>query len=76
MKCPVCKNGQMEVKNIDYQAKFKDEYVVVKNVTADVCNICGETFLSYETVEKIEDLIKSKKAPKEYVEVPVYDLAV
>lgn len=75
MKCPVCKNGQMEKKNIEYQTKIDGEYIVVKNVTADVCDICGEEFLEYETIKKIEELVKSKKEPVGHIEVSVYELA-
>lgn len=74
MKCPVCKNGQMEKAKIDYQAKINDEFVVVKNVEANVCDICGEEFLDYSTIKKIEEMINNSKKPVEHIEVSVYDM--
>lgn len=76
MKCHVCKNGELLDNVTDYQTKFKGEYVLIKNVPVQVCNVCGEQVMSYETIKKVEDMILSKKSPIGYVEVPVFDMAV
>jgi len=76
MKCAVCKHGEMTDKTTDYQSKIRGSYVVVKNVPVQECTVCGEQFMSYATVKKIENFIQSKKAPVTFVEVPVYDMAV
>lgn len=76
MKCSVCKNGELFVSVTDYQTKFKGEYILVKNVPVQECNVCGEQLMSYETIKKVEDMIQSKKKPVAYVEVPVFDMAV
>ena len=76
MKSPVCKNGELLDNVMDYQTKFKGEYVMVKNVPLQECNVCGEQVMSYETIKKVKDMILSKKSPIGYVEVPVFDMAV
>ena len=60
----------------DYQTKINGEYIVVKNVPVQECNICGEQFMSYDTIKKVEEMIQCKKKPVAYVEVPIYDMAV
>ena len=76
MKCSVCKNGELFNSITDYQTKFNGEYVLVKNVPVQECNVCGEQLMSYETIKKVEELIQSQKKPVAYVEVPVFDMAV
>jgi YgiT-type zinc finger domain-containing protein len=75
MQCPLCKNGQMEGKKTDYQTKINNEYVIIKNVEANVCDICGEEFLDYNTIKKIEDMIKNNTKPVEQIAISVYDMA-
>ena len=76
MKCAVCRHGEMVDGIMDYQAKINGSYVVVKNVPVQECNICGEQFMSYETVKKIESFSQTNTAPVTILEVPVYDMAV
>ena len=76
MKCAVCKHGEMLDGTMDYQAKINGSYVVVKNVPVQECSVCGEQFIAYETVKKIESFSKTDKTPVIVVEVPVYDMAV
>ena len=76
MKCAVCKNGELFDTVTDYQTKFKGEYVLIKNVPVQECNVCGEQVMSYEIIKKVEEIILSKKSPIGYVEVPVFDMAV
>jgi YgiT-type zinc finger domain-containing protein len=76
MKCPVCKNGKMEQKTIDYQTKNKNDFIIVKNVLANVCDVCGEAFLEYHTVKKIEEVVNNNTQPVGHIEVAVYDLVV
>lgn len=74
MKCAVCKNGEIVNKIVDYQTKIDGNYILVKNVPVEECNICGEQFVSYETALKIEKIIKDNSKPIGFIEVPVYDM--
>lgn len=75
MKCTICKNGEFVNSVSDYQTKFHGEYIVVKNVPVQECNVCGEQILSYETIKKVEEYIQSNKKPVAYIEVPIFDMA-
>lgn len=57
MKCALCKHGEMVDKIIDYQTKFNEKYVVVRNVPVQECSVCGEQLMPYETVKKNESFI-------------------
>ena len=74
MKCAVCKNGEIVNMVIDYQTKVDGNYILVKNVPVEECNVCGEQFVSYETALKIEEIIKDSSKPVGYIEIPVYDM--
>ncbi|HHV16061.1 MAG TPA: type II toxin-antitoxin system MqsA family antitoxin [Gelria sp.] len=74
MNCSVCKNGELFNTVTDYQTKFKGEYIVVRNVPVQQCNVCGEYIMSYATIKQIEDMIQSKKKPDAYIEVSVFDM--
>jgi hypothetical protein len=44
-------------------------------VPARVCRETGEQYFAPETVEHIQALIRSKKAPERVIETPVYAYA-
>jgi len=44
-------------------------------VPARVCKETGEQFFAPETVEHIQEIIKSKKEPDRVIETPVYKYA-
>lgn len=53
MKCVICKNG--ETKNGLTSVSFQREEViiVVKNIPAEICENCGESYISEETSAKV-----------------------
>ena len=48
MKCIVCKHGQTEPGTMTATLERGDTTIVVKEVPADVCDNCGEEYLSQE----------------------------
>jgi YgiT-type zinc finger domain-containing protein len=52
-----------------------DRFYIIKQVLARVCKETGEQFFAPETVEHIQEIIKSKKEPEHYIETPVYTYA-
>lgn len=50
MKCPICEGGELKRKLID-EKMFG---IPLGRFPADVCDSCGESFVSEETMEKIE----------------------
>ncbi|MDP4176581.1 MAG: YgiT-type zinc finger protein, partial [Bacteroidota bacterium] len=60
--CP----GEYEKKLIPHLARTKGNYLLIKDVPAEVCNICGDTLISREVTDKILELVKNAK-PQESI---------
>ena len=58
MSCFFCK-GEMKPGTTTHTVQFDHCIVVIKNVPCLVCEQCGETVLSAETIEKIEHILRS-----------------
>jgi YgiT-type zinc finger domain-containing protein len=64
MNCIVCK-GELTKKDINHIADIDGHIIIIKNVPAEVCEQCGESFFENQvalTLEKIVDEIISNKA--------------
>jgi len=66
--CP----GEYEEKHITHVVKHHGAVIVLENVPADVCPVCGDVLLSLATVEAIEKMLKNPGAPIRTA--PVYQL--
>jgi YgiT-type zinc finger domain-containing protein len=53
--CP----GEYESRRVVYTARRGDRTMVIEEVPADVCSVCGDTLFSAETVRSIERLLAS-----------------
>lgn len=69
MKCVICKNGQTAPGNTTVILNRDETAVIFKNVPADICDNCGEYYLSSEVTQKI--LAKAEDSAKKGVEVEV-----
>ena len=69
MNCVICKNGQLSAGTATITLQRAETTVVIKNVPADVCDNCGEYYLSEEMTELVLELGES--AVKKGVEVEV-----
>jgi len=72
MKCSIegCP-GEYEEKEILHTVRYQGQVVVIDNVPAEVCTICGDVLLKPETVRYVEELLEEDKHPSEMV--PLYD---
>ena len=72
MKCVICKNG--ETKNGQTLATFGrgKTTVVFQDVPAEVCQNCGEAFLSEQTTSQLLKLAESAARSGVQVEVREY----
>jgi YgiT-type zinc finger domain-containing protein len=68
--CP----GEYEIKKIAHTVRTNGELMIIDNVPAEVCLICGDILLSPEIVYKIEKIIANHAKPKSAV--PLYEYAV
>ena len=69
MNCVICKTGLISSGTTTITLQRGETTVVIKNVPADVCDNCGEYYLSEEMTERVLELGES--AVKKGVEVEV-----
>lgn len=72
MKCSLegCP-GDYKKKEILHTVRYQGQVVVVDNIPAEVCTICGDVLLEPETVQYIEELLETSSQPAEMV--PLYE---
>ncbi len=57
--CP----GEYEQKRIIHTVKHHGNVIVLENVLAEVCSVCGDILLPFSTVEAIEAMLKNPGDP-------------
>jgi YgiT-type zinc finger domain-containing protein len=58
---------------VTYTLECDGQFFIVENVPARVCAENGERYFAPETVERLQEIIKSKNRPAKVVETPVYE---
>lgn len=69
--CVFC-SGEMENKNITVNREWGGNIVIFKNVPAQVCKKCSESYFSLEVMKEMENVLIKRIKPKSLVKVPVY----
>jgi len=69
MKCVICKHGQTKPGTMTATFERDGATLVFKSVPAEVCQSCGESYLSSETSQKL--LFQAEDALKKGVQVDV-----
>ncbi len=63
MQCVICKQGQTRPGHVTVALQRGDTTVILKGVPAEVCDNCGEYYLSEDVtrrvLERAEDAVKS-----------------
>ena len=72
MKCQIC-DGSYEERLITRTYRRDGRIIVVDDVPAEVCNLCGDVLLKPETVELIEEALREAEKATEFA--PVVHLA-
>ncbi len=72
MKCSIkgCP-GEYEERKITHTVRHRGQVIVIDNVPAEVCSVCGDTLLKPETVRHIESLLQKTRQPARTV--PLYE---
>jgi YgiT-type zinc finger domain-containing protein len=63
LKCPIC-GGELKKGNLKEEKWIEGKLLVIDNLTARICNICGESIVDYATMQKIEQLIENFRLKK------------
>lgn len=73
MKCVMCNNGDTQPGRVNVTLSRGETVIVIKGVPADVCENCGEYYLSETVTEKV--LAQAKTAVEQGAEVEVLRFA-
>jgi YgiT-type zinc finger domain-containing protein len=63
----------LKEKKVSYSIEYDGKFYIIENVPARINEETGEQFFAPETVEKIQQTIKSGKNPDKVMETPVFD---
>lgn len=69
MKCVICKYGQTNPGLVTVTLEREESIVIIKKVPAEVCDNCGEYYLSDEITEQV--LQRAEKAIANGAEVEI-----
>jgi len=69
--CDYC-GGTLMPRTTHIDFRIKGELIMIEDVPAEVCNRCGEKYLSAEVDAEIERLLKSKPTAEKTITVPVF----
>ncbi len=74
MKCNItgCQ-GKYESRLIVHTVNYHGEIIIVSDVPAEVCLLCGDTLFSPQTVRQLEKMLQTRKHPAKMV--PLYEFA-
>jgi YgiT-type zinc finger domain-containing protein len=71
--CPFCK-APLKRKAIEHVHRWGKRLYLFKNVWAEVCSQCGETFLKPAVLELMDGYVAGGKIGKARVSIPVISL--
>ncbi len=75
-ECHFC-GGEVVEKRVTIDYRWGEDLIMlVENVPAGICQICGEQYLKAEIVKEMEKLAHSKEKPKKMVEIPLRELTI
>lgn len=69
--CPLC-GGHKKQGTTTFTADMEETLVVVRNVPATLCSLCGNTWLSDEVAANIEIIVEEAKKNHRQMEVTQY----
>jgi len=72
--CEYC-GGEVRARKVTVPYRHKGKLIIIENVPAGVCQRCGERYYDAVTIEKMEAIVRLKRAAKKTVVVPVRDFA-
>ncbi|MHB9111052.1 MAG: type II toxin-antitoxin system MqsA family antitoxin [Thermoleophilia bacterium] len=73
MKCVICKQGEAHPGKVTVTLQRGESTIILKDVPAEVCENCGEYYLSEEITEQV--LSRAEEAVKSGAEVEILRFA-
>ena len=68
--CYFCK-GHVTSKSINYMARQGDDYTLVKNLPAEMCEQCGEVYLDLSASRRVDEALSHSRDAREHLSIPV-----
>jgi len=69
MDCPVCQVGTVEPGQKTLFFEKNGRYAIVQNVVCDVCDTCGEAYLSPDVAQEVMTQVREMTSSTQLVEV-------
>lgn len=66
--CPLC-GGRKKEGTTTFTVDLKETLVVIRDVPATLCSLCGNEWLSDEIASKLETIVQDAKNKKRVVEI-------
>ena len=74
MRCSIADcPGEYEQREVVRAVRQGDRIIVIEHIPAEVCDVCGDVLFTPETIERLEALRQTTKAPVRMV--PLYRFA-
>ena len=71
--CPQC-GGECAAQSITLTLRCThSNFAVVRNVPAEVCQICGESQFTMRTTGQLLAMMQANQPPAEVILIPIYD---
>ena len=71
--CPFC-NAPVEERLVEHILRWEGEIYILRNVPADVCVQCGQTFFGPDALKAMDAVALAEREPDERLAIPVYSL--
>ena len=72
-ECPFCK-APIKDQRIEHVHRWKDKLFILRNVPAEVCTQCGETFFAPDALRAMDEVVTRNQNPEGHRTVPVFSL--
>jgi len=72
MSCVFC-GGKTETKPVTFSYEQDEHFILVRNVPAEVCTLCGEKTYSPEIADELLKFAMNRFKPLKMIEIPLFD---
>ena len=67
-KCPLCGGGIL-AGSTTFTVDYREGLLIARNVPAEVCEQCGEAWITDEYARRLESLLQGAKAARRQLEI-------